>query len=119
MQEIQYIGERLWIGEFGHLSVITGFVFSILAAFSYFKAEQTKESAWRGLGRAATLTHSVSVFVVMGLLFYIMIGRFYEYNYAFSNVNDSLPFRYIFSAFWADQEGSFLLWMLALSSRRL
>ena len=45
MQEIQYIGERLWIGEFGHLSVITGFVFSILAAFSYFKAEQTKESA--------------------------------------------------------------------------
>lgn len=111
MQEIQYIGERLWIGELGHLIVITGFVFSILAAFSYFKAEQTQTTSWKGLGRAATLTHAISVFVVMGLLFYIMIGRFYEYNYAFSNVNDSLPFRYIFSAFWADQEGSFLLWM--------
>ncbi len=111
MQEIQYIGEHLLIGQFGHLSVIIGFVFSLLAAYAYFKQVNNKEQSWNKLARISFALHSVMVFVVMALLFYIMIERYYEYNYAFKNVNDDLPFRYIFSAFWADQEGSFLLWM--------
>ena len=35
----------------------------------------------------------------------------YEYSYAYEHVSDELPMRYIFSAFWEGQEGSFLLWM--------
>lgn len=111
MQEIQYIGETLWIGKLGHLAVIIGFIFTLLAAFSFYKAQTKGDLQWKNLGRASLITHSFAVFIVMALLFHIMIGRFYEYHYAFKNVNDDLPFKYIFSAFWADQEGSFLLWM--------
>jgi len=35
----------------------------------------------------------------------------YEYSYVHEQVSDELPMKYIFSAFWAGQEGSFLLWM--------
>ncbi len=35
----------------------------------------------------------------------------YEYNYVHGHVSDDLPMRYIFSAFWEGQEGSFMLWM--------
>ena len=111
MQEIQYIGETLWIGKLGHLAVIIGFIFTLLAAFSFYKAQTKGDLQWKNLGRASLITPSFAVFIVMALLFHIMIGRFYEYHYAFKNVNDDLPFKYIFSAFWADQEGSFLLWM--------
>jgi len=37
--------------------------------------------------------------------------RWYEYSYVFEHVNDMLDMRYILSAFWEGQEGSFLLWM--------
>ena len=35
----------------------------------------------------------------------------YEYSYVFDHCSDDLPMKYIFSAFWEGQEGSFLLWM--------
>ena len=40
-----------------------------------------------------------------------MINQRYEYQYVWSHVSEDLPFKYIFSAFWEGQEGSFLLWM--------
>ena len=108
MQEIQYLGEHLVIGKIGHLAVITGFVFSFLAAFAYFKQVNNKDQSWHKLARFSFSLHSIMVFLVMALLFVIMINRYYEFNYAFKNVNDDLPFRYIFSAFWADQELSLI-----------
>ena len=34
----------------------------------------------------------------------------YEYQYAWANISDDLPQEYVFSAFWKEQQGSFLLW---------
>ncbi len=45
------------------------------------------------------------------MLFYIMVNQWYEYAYVQAHVSAELPMRYIFSAFWEGQEGSFLLWM--------
>jgi len=57
------------------------------------------------------MIHSLATFVLIGLIFYIMINAMYEYNYVHGHVSDDLPLRYIFSAFWEGQEGSFMLWM--------
>jgi len=37
---------------------------------------------------------------------------YYEYQYVQAHVSDDLPMRYILSAFWEGQEGSFMLWMM-------
>ena len=113
--DIQYAGEHLWPGLLGHFLVILGFASTLFAFYSYRKVDRsgsdTLRSSWRKLGRIGFLTSSISVVSVIALIFYIMINRYYEYQYVWQHVSDDLPMRYIFSAFWEGQEGSFLLWM--------
>ncbi|MBL7780518.1 MAG: cytochrome c biogenesis protein CcsA [Saprospiraceae bacterium] len=111
---MEYIGEHLIPGQLGHFCVVLSFVASLLAAFSYFFATQKRETAafegWRNLGRFGFLLHGLALAGIIGTLFYILAGKMYEYQYAWSNISDDLPKQYIFSAFWKEQQGSFLLW---------
>ncbi|MEZ4961486.1 MAG: cytochrome c biogenesis protein CcsA [Saprospiraceae bacterium] len=115
MEEIQYIGEVLWPRELGHFAILFGFVSSLLATAAYFFATQRRGlpefSSWRNIGRGAFILHGLSVLAVIGSILFILIEKRYEYAYAQKVVSDALPFKYIFSAFWQEQEGSFLLWM--------
>lgn len=115
MEEIQYIGEHLLPGKFGHLSIIMTFVAGLLACVAYFFATQRRVQdeyiSWRNIGRVAFGIHGIGVFSIIGTIFYIMTQQYYEYQYVQAHVSEDLPFKYIFSAFWEGQEGSFLLWM--------
>ncbi len=115
MEEIQYIGENLLYKNVGQFAIILGFVMSLLAAAGYFFATQNRHndlfSSWRKIGRVAFTLHGLSVFTVMAMLFIAMVNKCFEYQYVQLHVSEDLPFRYVFSAFWEGQEGSFLLWM--------
>lgn len=115
MEEIQYIGEHLMPGRIGQFTVLLSFVASILAAVGYFFATQKRDTpefnGWRNIGRLGYTLHGASIVAVVSILFYIMLNHYYEYQYVQAHVSDDLPFRYVFSAFWQSQEGSFLLWM--------
>ena len=115
MGEIQYVGEHLLPGQIGRMAIVLSFVSAIMATASYFFATQRRDlpefDNWRKMGRAGFLIHGFSIFTVIGLIFYIMINQYYEYQYVQAHVSEDLPFKYIFSAFWEGQEGSFLLWM--------
>lgn len=114
MNEIQYIGEHLFVGKIGHFAIVLAFVASIFSAIAYSinaKNENYKNS-WRSLGRIGYILHGIGIFTVVGLLFYSMYNKYYEYAYVFQHVSDDLPLRYTLSAFWEGQEGSFLLWMM-------
>ena len=111
MDQINYVGEHLWAGKLGHFIVLATFISSILSAVSYYFFVKKEEKGWLILGRSAFITHSVAVFSVIGLIFFIMIKKYYEYQYVWTHVSDELPMQYIFAAFWEGQEGSFLLWM--------
>ncbi len=115
MSEIKYIGEQLWVGQLGHLFISLSFVASLVAVIAYYFAEKKKDLAegltWKKIGRFAFLSHAISVFSIIGLIFYIMVNKMYEYAYAFNHVSDELAYQYMLSAFWEGQEGSFLLWM--------
>lgn len=111
---MNYIGEHLLPGQIGHFCVVLSFAAALLATFSYYSA--TKNSAnvasqgWLNLGRLSFLLHGLTVFGTIGVLFYILTGKMYEYQYAWSNISDDLPMQYVFAAFWKEQQGSFLLW---------
>jgi cytochrome c-type biogenesis protein CcmF len=110
--EIQYIGEHLLPGKLGHLAILLSFVGGLLAAVSYLmRTRQPEDRTWLAMGRGAFGLHSISVLTIIGLIFFIMLRQYYEYNYVYAHVNADLPSQYIFSAFWEGQEGSFLLWM--------
>ena len=112
MQDIQYIGEHLLPGRLGHFFVVTAFVSAILAFLSFRKSTlHPDDLSWRRMSRWSWAAHSFSILAIIALIFYMMTHQMYEYKYVWDHTNDSLPFKYIFSAFWEGQEGSFLLWM--------
>ena len=114
MDNIQYLNENLWVGELGRGMVYASFAAAVLSTIAYAWGSRKpleEQASWRRLGRQAFALHAGLVFSIIGLIFYMMLNRLYEYEYVWSHVSDDLPFRYIFSAFWEGQEGSFLLWM--------
>ena len=112
MQDIQYIGEHLLPGRLGHFFILLALVSAILSIVSYRKTTlQPEDKSWLKLSRISWGIHTVSILSVIGLIFYMMISQMYEYDYVWHHVSDDLPMKYIFSAFWEGQEGSFLLWM--------
>ncbi len=111
---MQFQNEHLLPGQLGHLCVVLSFVAALFAAYSYFQATQRRDfpesDGWRKLGRIGFGIHWAATLGVIGCLFFLLVSKYYEYQYAFNNISDDLPFRYTFSAFWKEQQGSFLLW---------
>jgi cytochrome c-type biogenesis protein CcmF len=102
------------IGNIGHLSVIVAFVAAVVAAFGYFKAGNScgdDKNSWLRFAKITFAIHSLSVFTVIGSLFFIIYNHYFEYHYAWSHSSLNLPTHYMISCFWEGQEGSFLLWI--------
>lgn len=112
---MEYVGEHLWPGMIGHFLVVLCFVSALMSALFYFFGTQWRETDAGNVatkyGRSAYIVHGLSLFGIMGLVLYIMSMQFFEYHYAWEHVSSDLPYKYIFSAFWEGQEGSFMLWM--------
>ncbi len=104
-----------FIGNLGHLSVITAFVTSLLSSFAYWKATSLKDveqkNSWLLNGRFAFYMHALAVVGIVASLFIIIYQHYFEYHYAYSHSSLHLPGQYMLSCFWEGQEGSFLLWM--------
>src|SRR5688572_20252893 len=120
-EEVHYVGEQLIWGNIDNLAIAVAFVTAFIAFISY--AFSVKNSIkgfidWKLLGRTSFILHGISVFTIIGVLFYILIDHRFEYQYAWQHTNKSLPFKYVFAAFWVGQEGSFLLctcWLVIIS----
>jgi cytochrome c-type biogenesis protein CcmF len=104
-----------FIGDLGHLFVVTSFIAALVSAFSYFKASNNssieKNQFWKQNGMAGFYIHAISVFGICICLFFIISNHYFEYHYAYSHSDKKLPSHYLISTFWNGQEGSFLLWM--------
>ena len=112
--DITYIGEHLLPGYIGHFSIILLFCSALFSVFCYrqgAKTELESKGSWTKMGRVGFGIHSIALFSIIAMLFYVMVNKYYEYSYAQAHVSDDLPMQYILSAFWEGQEGSFLLWM--------
>jgi cytochrome c-type biogenesis protein CcmF len=111
---MEYIGEVLWPGQLGHLLVVLSFVAILTATVAYYisthRRNEPDSEGWRNIGRMGFSLHALATLGIIGTLFYILVKKRYEYQYAWANVSDDLPVQYIFSAFWKEQQGSFLLW---------
>ncbi|PUZ26008.1 cytochrome c assembly protein [Chitinophaga parva] len=112
--ETKFIGEHLFPGQFGHFFAVLSLVASLVALVSYFNATRAADEAtrasWNRMGRITFVIQALSVFVVFGSLYYILQQHYFEYKYAYRNSSRNMLQAYLFSSFWSDQEGSFLLW---------
>lgn len=108
MNDIQYVGERLWAGQLGNGFVVLSFVAAILSCISFYISHSNK--SFLKLARFSFNLHSFSVIGVAGTLFFMLFNHYYEYQYVWQHSNPEMDMKYIMSCFWEGQEGSFLLW---------
>ena len=104
-----------FIGNLGHLFVISSFVTALVTSFCYWKATTTLDLSirqhWMLNGRTGFILHSIAVLGIVASLFTIIYQHYFEYHYAYAHSSLHLPGQYMISCFWEGQEGSFLLWM--------
>lgn len=109
---MNYIGEHLLPGEIGRLATIIAFVAAALSAFAYARNTHKSRSFLLAIGRVSFIIHGLSIFLLVGVIFYLLTNHYFEYDYVWKHSSLDLPMRYILSAFWEGQEGSFLLWTI-------
>lgn len=109
---MNFEGEHLFAGQFGHFFVIISFVASLIAAASFFKASSPGNQQWLKMARMAFVVQVISVFIIFSVVFFICKQHYYEYMYAYKHASKELESKYLLACIWEGQEGSFLLWSL-------
>lgn len=107
------------LGTVGDVLLLIAFVACGVSSLAFFwsaRAEETSSAAslWKRTGRWAWGAMSVAVVAVSGVLWYLILTHQYQYAYVYQQTSNDLPLHYLFSTFWAGQEGSFLFWILMM-----
>ena len=100
------------LGTIGHLAILLGWVACGLSIFAYFQTAQTESIVWRRVGRSSWFVMGGATLAASGILLHFILSHQFQYAYVYSNTSLDLPTVFLFSSFWAGQEGSFLLWIL-------
>ncbi len=90
----------------GSLAVDLSFAAALAAAIMFFR---------KGAGTTSLLLFRVSciaIIVASAVLFGILFGHAFQYTYVAQYSSTTQSTLYLISAFWAGQEGTFLLWAL-------
>ena len=101
------------LGTLGEVSILAAFVACLVAAYAYTRATLRPHEAalYAPIGKAAWSVMGVGVLAASAVLWALLFGQEYQYSYVYHQTSSAMPLRYQFSAFWAGQEGSFLLWI--------
>ena len=101
---------------------MAGFIGSLLITFSFFLGLACLGGyylyATFSNPRVLTVTNWVFglkgllIAVSSGILLSLLISHQFNYYYVYNYTSSNLDLRYVISAFWGGQEGSFLLWIL-------
>ena len=107
------------LGIIGELALLFAFVACGLSTLTFFWAAQSDDqpavaARWKRMGRWTWGAMSAGVAVASGVLWYLLLNHQYQYAYVYQQSSNDLPLHYLFSTFWAGQEGSFLLWILMM-----
>jgi len=99
----------------GYSAILLAFVVSLYAVLGFVTARsrgyrELSESAIRAIRANAALVTIASLSLI-----YLLLKRDFSVEYVFRYTSTTLPPLYTFSAFWAGQEGSLLLWLWLLS----
>lgn len=115
------------LGTAGFLLILVAFVSCLAAGVAFFlSAQETRRLApaamdvpptgkalsWLRVGQASWAITSVGLFAASAILFYLLATHQFQYAYVYQYSSLDLPKHYLFSTFWAGQEGSFLLWTM-------
>ncbi len=100
------------IGLLGKLTVGGAFLASVLALIYYGLASRNElNKRAEFLGNLLYFIKTGFVTIASALLIYLISNHRFEYFYVYNYTSLDLAYKYLISAFYGGQEGSFLLWI--------
>ena len=106
-----YIGEHLFPGKIGDISIWISVCLAIFSLVFYILYGFKDKIAFKRIADFSFIGHFVFISTAVVVLFFLLFNHYYEYAYVWQYSSNSLSFTYLISSFWAGQEGSFLLWL--------
>lgn len=85
---------------------------AILAAIGYFLYAQKDKNRYFRISNWLFGLQGIFLLAASGLLLYIILTHQFNFYYVYNYTSDDLQLKYLISAFWGGQEGSFMLWIL-------
>ncbi len=100
---------------FGYYALVFGFILTLfLCLWTLFFSWQGKNQSVYWLEKCQT-TILFLLILASGVLFVALLGRDFSFQYVRDYTDSVLPWYYALTAFWAGQEGSFVLWALFIA----
>lgn len=98
----------------GALLLMAAFAFGLAGTFGFFRAARGHRQSvnW---ARVSYICFSVLIASSCGLLVYYLVKGDFSYRYVYKYSSSQSPLLYLISAFWAGQQGTYLLWLLFLA----
>ncbi len=101
------------IGAIGYLLVISTFVGTVVAMWTFGRAARDIGGASTlRIARGAWIGATIAALATFGLLIGLVVTHQFQFAYVFDNSSRELPLHFLVSASWAGQEGSFLVWIV-------
>ncbi|MDO9573922.1 MAG: cytochrome c biogenesis protein CcsA, partial [Candidatus Contubernalis sp.] len=96
----------------GTYAIYAAFFFALCAALIYGYTFFLQRDKFLPLARGAYYLKTIAVTAASSYLLWGLLTHQFKYFYVYYHSSTDLPLEYLISAFWAGQEGTFLLWVL-------
>ena len=103
------------LNNIGEISLFVSFLVSIIGLFSLSSGTLKKDNRLIHVGSRCIFSICILVTISIVSLAYLLITKDYDNLYVAKNTSNDLSVLYSFTALWAGQEGSLLLWSWILS----
>lgn len=100
------------IGFAGDFLINASFLCAILAAVGYFLYSRNDRDQYFRISNWLFGFQGLFLLAASGLLLYIILTHQFNFYYVYNYTSSDLQLKYLISAFWGGQEGSFMLWIL-------
>jgi len=97
----------------GYLLLIFTTLATITAMLAYLPGvRRGKGNPLLRVARPAVYLAAAGLVITAGYLWHLILTHQYQFDYVYRYTSSDMPLRYVISAFWGGQEGTFLLWAL-------
>ena len=100
------------IGTIGEILISASFIFSVAALVIYFYAAQREDDNLLKWGNWLFVAKGIFMVIASALLVNLIFNHEFGYYYVYNYTSADLETKYLWSAFYAGQEGSFMIWIL-------
>lgn len=98
-------------GDPGKLLIVLAFAFNIAAMIGFFMVARGQRS-YRNLAMRSYQLFTGFAVLAGVYLYYLFFTHNFAISYVWQYSSTTMPLEYLISAFWAGQEGTYLLWLI-------